>query len=138
MIEERKKILNKINSQIGRIKTNLLDKFPAIHEIDDGIIVRYFTDWDMCDENTKIKYKKMINENNPEEIIIFMYIPKGAHIECRKRKYIKSITCLTGELELDIDNKFLFIDKYTKKYINSDEFSGRALENTYLLTSNVS
>jgi len=136
MTEERKKILDKINLQIDKLRNNLLDKFPAIHEIDDGIIIRFFTDWDCCDDNSKIRYKRIINEEKPEEKTIFMYLPKGAYFQHMKRDYVDSVICLSGEIELNINNEIVYIEKYTKKRLISNEFHGRVLENTYLIASN--
>jgi hypothetical protein len=136
MTEERKKILDKINGQIAKLTSELLSKFPAIHDIDDGFVVHYFTDWDACDENTKIRYKRIVNVTKPEETVVFFFIPKGAHIEHKKRDYIGCITCLTGELELNVNNEIVCLEGATKMCLDTDEFHGRALKNTYLITTN--
>jgi len=136
MTEEKKIILEKINSKINKLRNSLLDKFPAIHEIDDGIIIRFFTDWDSCDDNSKIRYKKIVNKNNPEEKTVFMYLPKGVYFDHMERDYANTIICLSGEIELDINNEIVYIDKYTKHRLHNNEFHGRVLENTYLIASN--
>lgn len=134
---EKKKILDKINGQIDKIRNRLLDKFPAIHEIEDGFIIRFFTKWDSCDENTKIRYKKIANRSNPDEKTVFFFIPKGAYIVNKKRDYIGCLTCINGQLELVVNNKMIYLDAYTKTCLDTNEFHGRALENTYLITTSV-
>ena len=135
MTEEKRKILDKINSQINRIKTELLGKFPTIHEIDDGFIVRSFFEWDVADYNRNIKIKKLFNVDNPDETIMFYFLPKDTYIELRKREYIYNIICLTGKLELNLGNETRVINGYTKTFINTDTFDGHVLENSYIVTT---
>jgi hypothetical protein len=135
MVAEKKELLCKINALIHKRKEALLDKFPTIHKIEDGIIIRFFSEWDNCD-NTDIKYRKIPNEDRPDEIIIFFYLPKGTYFELEKRDYIGFMTCLNGKLELNFDNKIRILNSYTKICLNSDTFEGRALENTYVITTN--
>lgn len=136
MTEEKRKILDKINSQLLKLTNDILSKFPAIHDIDDGFIVRYFTDWDACDDNTKIRYKRILNINKPEEKVVLFFIPKGAFLEHKKRDYVGCITCIAGELELVVNGETVYLDSYTKMCLETDEFHGKALENTYLITTN--
>jgi hypothetical protein len=134
MTPERRAILDKVNELIDKRKKELLDQFPSIHEIDDGIIIRFFTDWDNCVNN--IKYKKIIDDTKPEDIVIFYFLPKGAIIELKKRDYIRCISCLSGKLELIINNKVICLTGFKKFCFDSDEFQGVALEDTYVLTTN--
>ena len=60
MTTERKELLAKVNELINKRKKQLLDKLPDVHEVDDGIIIRFFTEWDNCDVNEDIKYKKIV------------------------------------------------------------------------------
>lgn len=136
MTEEKKKILEKVNELIDKRKEELLKKLPIVHEVSDAIIIRFFTKWDNCDSNEEIRYKSIINKNNPNEFVIFYYIPKGAHIELKKREYIRTITCLNGILELDINGEPMYITELEKVILNSDSWQGKALENTYVLTTN--
>lgn len=136
MTEEKQLILNKVNALIDKRKDDLLKKPPIVHEVNDAIIIRFFTKWDNCDSNEEIKYKKVINKDNPKEIVIFYYIPKGAYIVLKKRDYIRTITCLNGTLELDIESKLIYVSELEKITLNSDEWQGRALENTYAVTTN--
>lgn len=136
MTDEKRQILDKINKQILKLRNEMLDRFPAVHEIEDGFIIRFFTDWDSCDDNTKIRYKRIINVNKPDEKVVFFFIPKGAILEHRKRDYIGCITCINGGLELEIGDKTVLLEAYTKICLEDNEFHGKALENTYLITTN--
>ncbi len=136
MTQEREKILQRVNELIDRRKNELFKQFPNIHEIDDGFILRFFNNWDSCDDNTKIKYIKIPNISKPSETILFFYIPKGAYLEHKKREYVGCITCLSGELELEVDGKTIFLEGYTKMCLKTNEFHGRALENSYFITTN--
>ena len=86
MTEEKRIILEKIDELIDKRKTELLKRLPSIHGIDDGIIIRFFTDWDDCINN--IKFKRVINDDNSDDVVIFYYLPKGAVVKLEKRDYI--------------------------------------------------
>jgi len=134
MTDERRIILDRVNALIDKRKAELLRGLPSIHEIDDGIIIRFFTEWDGCVND--IKYRKIIDENNPDDINIFYFLPKGAVIELKKRDYIHSIECLSGRFELNIDGESKLLTGFKKISFNTEEFQGIALEDTYVLTSN--
>lgn len=136
MVEERKKILNHINEIIEKRRIELLQKIPDIHKIGDGFIFRFFTDWDDCNYNTQIKYKKISNLSKPEETVLLFYIPKGTYLEHIKREYVGDITCISGCLELNMNDRIIFIEAFTKVCLETNEFHGRALENCYLITTN--
>jgi hypothetical protein len=135
MVMEKSELLAKINTSIHRRKEELLKRLPSIHEIDDGIIIRFFTEWDNCD-NTNIRYKKIPNEDKPDEVVVFFYLPKGAYFDMVKRDYISCITCLSGKLELSFKNNIRILNSYTKICLDTDIFEGHALENTYAVTTN--
>ena len=134
MTEEKRIILEKIDELIDKRKTELLKRLPSIHEIDDGIIIRFFTDWDDCINN--IKFKRIIDENRPDDIAIFYFIPKGAIIELKKRDYIHCMACLSGRLEIRYSGDTHILTGFKKICLDTDEFEGVALEDTYVLTSN--
>lgn len=135
MTKQKKEILDKVNALIEKRKNELLRKLPVVHEVSDAIIIRFFTKWDNCDSNEEIKYRTIINKNNPEEVVNFYYIPEGAYIILKKRDYIHTITCLNGILELDVNGKLIYISELEKITLDSDEWQGRALENTYVVTT---
>lgn len=135
MTEEKKIILSKIDNLINRRKLELINELPSIHEIDDGIIIRFFTNWENCVND--IKYKRIVNDSKPKEIVIFYFLPKGAIVKKMKRNYIKNMTCLSGKLEIvESNNTTSYLTAYNRFYLNSNEFHGIALEDTYVITSN--
>lgn len=136
MTEERKIILDKVNQLLNEKIGNLIKKIPDIHEIDDGIIIRYFNEWGVCHDNENIKYKVISNNTASKELILFHFIPKNTILLHKKREYVRSIICLSGNLELRVNNNLVVVNKYTKTCIDDIEFNGIALEDTYLLTSN--
>ena len=135
MTTERKELLAKVNELINKRKKQLLDKLPSVHEVDDGIIIRFFAEWDNCNDNIDIKYKRIITES-PNEIVLFYYLPKGAYFELKERAYINYIICLNGCVEIVTANSIKVIDTNTKVCLDTNLFEGRALENSYLLTTN--
>ncbi len=134
MTEEKKIILDKIDALIDKRKAELLKGFPSIHEIDDGIIVRFFTDWDNCDDDNEIKFKKLQNDD-PDESVVFWYLPKGSSFDLKQRFFIGCMTCLNGKIDVDIDGKIISFEGYQKKCINSEDVKANVFENTYLITT---
>jgi hypothetical protein len=135
MTTERKELLAKVNELINKRRKQLLDRLPSVHEVDDGIIIRFFAEWDDCNENNDIKYKRIISDN-PNEVVIFYYLPKGAYFELKERAYINCIVCLNGSIEIVVNNDIKVLNSNHKICLNNNLFEGRALENTYLLTTN--
>lgn len=133
----RKEIFDRVNKLIDIKKTELFKQIPVIHEIEDGIIIRSFTNWDNCNDDERIKYKKLKNITKPNEIVTFYYLPKDTIIETKEKLHVKCITCLSGSLELNINNQLIYIEQYTKLCVDSNIFSGKALENTYLIATNI-
>jgi hypothetical protein len=135
MTEEKRIILNKIDELISKRRTELLKELPSIHEIEDGIIIRFFTEWDNCEDGDGIRYKKVPNLDNPDESVVFFYIPKGAFFDLKQRFYIGCITCLSGRIDITVENRTRLLDGYSKICVESAEVQGLALENTYLITT---
>lgn len=136
MNEDRKKILDKINDLIDKRKVELLQRFPHIHEIEDGIIIRFFTNWDNCTSNEHVKYKMIVDDDNPQDCTIFHFIPKNTVFEMEKRKYIRSLTCLSGKIDIKINDTLIHLIAFKKISLDTDIFSAIALEDTYIITSN--
>jgi hypothetical protein len=136
MTTERKEILDKVNTLINKRKNELLDLLPNIHKVDDGIIIRFFGEWDNCDNNESIKYKKIPNLDDPDEIVVFFYLPKGAYFDLRNRDYICHMTCLNGKIEIEYNNETRILNAYNKIFLNTKIFEGHALENSYVVTTN--
>ena len=136
MTTERKELLAKVNDLIDKRKRQLLEKLPSVHEVEDGIIIRFFTEWDICDDNNNIKFRRISNVDRPEEVVIFYYLPKGAYFEMKERNYISCITCINGKLEIVCNGMTRVLEPQTKMCLESNRFEGRALENTYVITTN--
>lgn len=134
MNAEKKELLSKINKLIYDKKEVLLKELPDVHEIDDGIIVRFFTHWDNCGDDKKIKFKKLESEI-PDESVVFWYLPKGSSFELNQKFFIGCITCLNGEMEIEVNNKTTHLYAYQKKCVNSEEVKAKVLENTYIITT---
>lgn len=137
MTEERKIVLDKIDALLSIKKSELLKELPDIHTVDDGIVIRFFTDWDNCDDDEDIKYKKIINLDDPDESVVFFYIPKNSFFDLKKRFYIGCITCLNGSMDIISNNITRYLKVGQKICIDSADVQGKALENTYIIiTSN--
>lgn len=132
---EKQIILDKIDLLISKRKTELLNKLPSIHNIDDGFIVRFFTEWDNCEEDGNIKFKKIVNKDNPDESVVFFFLPKNSRFELNERFHIGELTCLSGKLEIFFNGKKNYINNYSKIVLNSNQLTGIALENTYIVTT---
>jgi len=136
MREKKKIILEKIDVLLCKKKSEILEELPSVHEVNDGVIIRFFTEWDNCEDNSEIKFKKVENLDNPEEVVVFMYLPQGAFFDLKKRDYISTITCLNGKMEIDFGDNIRVIETNTKICVETDIFQGKALENTYIVTTN--
>lgn len=135
MTEEKKILINKIDTLLAKRTAELVKELPDVHEVGDGIIIRFFGGWDYCDENRDIKFKKIKNISNPDETVLFFYLPKNAVFDFKQRDYIECITCLNGKLEIETDEELTILENFNKICLNSNMFQGRALENTYLITT---
>ena len=139
MTEEKQLILNKIDTLLNKRTAELLEELPSVHEISDGIVICFFTDWDNCADDNEIKFKKVENRDNPDEVIVFFYVPKDSYFTLQQRFYIECITCLNGVIEITANGVTNLLTNYSKICIGSDDVQGKAFENTYLIvTSNKS
>lgn len=136
MSEVKKNLLKKIESLINKRSEDLLSRFPYVHEIDDGIIIRFFNNWSEFGTNPEIKYRKIINEENPEDITVFWFLPKGNEFSLELKNNIGCISCLSGELEITVNNEVRNLMPFKKICLNTNEFRGKAICDTYILTSN--
>ena len=137
MTEEKQILLNKIDHLLTKRTAELRNELPDVHEVNDGIIIRFFADWDNCEDDAAIKYKQVPNIDDPDKSTVFFYIPKGSSFDIGERYYIGCINCLNGAIEITANNETKILRSYTKTCINSDNVTGMAYENTYLIvTSN--
>ena len=135
MENEKKKLLKRIDELIVERKSEMLKELPSVHEVDDGIIIRFFTEWDNCEDDADIKFKKIVNHDNPDDSVVFFYIPKGSFFDLKQRFYIGEVTCLNGVIDITVNNDTRQLNGYSKIIVNSSEVMGLAIENTYLVTS---
>lgn len=135
MLEEKKILLGKIDELITKKKSELLKELPDIHEIDDGIIIRFFTEWDNCEDDDNIKFKIFKNIDIEDESVVFFYLPKNSYFDLSQRFFIGCMTCLNGKMEIIVNQKNRILNAHSKICVNSDEVQGKALENTYLITT---
>jgi hypothetical protein len=135
MTEEKNRLLEKIHKQIKEKKDAIIDQLPVVHKVDDGVIIRFFTHWDNCEDDNKIKFKKIVNHDKPDESIVFFYIPKGAFFDLQQRFYIGCMTCLNGKIKVTYGDETKYLEGYSKICVETAEIQGWAKENTYLLTT---
>lgn len=135
MTDEKQIVLNKIDHLLAKRTAELLEELPDVHEVDDGIIIRFFAEWDNCEDDAAIKYKKIPNLDKPEESVVFFYIPQGARFELNHRYYVGCITCLNGAIDITANNETKLLESYSKICFYSDDVQGIAYENTYLIVT---
>lgn len=135
MTEEKKELLDRINDLITKKKNELFKLIPDIHEIDDGIIIRSFKNWEIYSDNHNVKYKKINNHNNTNEIVILYYLPKDSILEINKKNHIGNITCLSGEVEITHFNDTHFLNSYNKLLLNSYQFQCKSIKNSYIIST---
>ena len=135
LTEEKQIVLNRVNRLIDKKRDELLKELPDIHEVDDGIVISFFTDWDNCADDNEIKFKKVNTPDNPDESVVFFFIPQNAYFELKQHFYIGCITCLTGAIDITANNKTKLLEGSTKMCVNTDDVIGKAYENTYLIVT---
>lgn len=133
MTEEKKELLTKIHSLITKKKQAILDSFPIIHLIEDGIVIRFFSNWERCDDDHRIRFKK-IQCDNPQDVKYNFFLPKGTMLDIKKREYAGCITCLSGEIELEVNGRTVHLSEHMEKCLESDVYHGRVLRDAYVLT----
>jgi len=135
MTEEKQIVLNKIDTLLAKRTAQLRKELPDVHEVCDGVIIRFFGEWDNCEDDAAIKYKKIPNLDNPDDSTVFFYIPKGSIFDIGERYYMGCINCLNGEIEITVNNETKYLSNYSKICIDSDNVKGIAYENTYLIVT---
>lgn len=133
MTTEKKHLLNKIELLLTKRTTQLLSELPDIHEVNDGIVARFFGEWDNCD-SAGVNFK-IIDSTDPNESNVFFFIPQDSSFDLTQQYHIGSILCFDGEIEFTVKNEKKIVTSYTKTIFNTDMISGHALKNTYLLVT---
>jgi len=138
MEQEKKDLFIKINELIYRKKEKLLNKLPTIIEFDDGAMsIQFFSEWNTIGEDNLIKHKELTNLNDETEKVSLFYIPKGSYFNVVNRRPVKHIICLSGKLEIIFDNIVRVINYHESMIPDGNKYSGKALENTYVLTTSM-
>lgn len=135
MTEEKQIVLKKIDNLLAKRTAELIKELPDVHEVSDGIIIRFFGEWDNCEDNEIIRYKEIENLSDENETVLFIYLPKGAIFDLKERLYIDCVTCLNGKVEIETATETIILKDFNKMCLNNREFQGEALENTYLITT---
>lgn len=127
MTEERKNLYRKINDLIDRNRNRLLEYIPNIHEIEDGIIIRTFHDWDAIGE---IKYRKISHDNNNNHIY---YIPKNSELKIKNIDAL--ITCLSGSIEIIEENGYnsTLLSYNATKIKSNNIYTIKSQSNSYMI-----
>lgn len=138
MSDKKLQILKEIKNSINKRKNYLLNQLPIIHTINDGIIIRFFDDWSES-EHDRIKYMEITDEttNKNDDIkTYYFFLPKGSIFDVRKHKYIETMICLEGKIQLHYDNKFKLLKSFSRFDVPENmKHYGIAIENTYLLVT---
>ena len=117
MLNEKKEILCRIHNKINRRKSEMLSRFSRINKLTDDFIFRMFnTLIEYNDGDDKIRYKKINNNSDTNDIILLFYIPKGTYFEKLKKEYVNTIICLSGCVEIEFNGK-LFTYQYKKPVV---------------------
>jgi hypothetical protein len=131
MSEERLLLLQRINDLIDKRKLDLLQRVPYIHEFEGGVIIQYFTDWSDLFDN--IKYKRIVNQINNNDITTIYYLPKGVVFKLHDFDKITDIICVTGEVVINND---ITLKPSTKLSLKNDEIILKCIEDSYVITLN--
>lgn len=133
MTEEKEKVIERIHKQISKKKRELINNLPMIHLIEDGIIIRFFSNWEQCEEDSRIRYVK-IDTGDSERKKYNFFLPKGTILDIKKRRYAGCIMCLTGELDLEVSGKHVHLKAPMERCLDSDVYCGRVLKDSYVVT----
>jgi quercetin dioxygenase-like cupin family protein len=66
----------------------------------------------------------------------YFFLPKGSIFDVRKHKYIETMVCLEGKIQLHYNDKTKMLSSFTRFNIPEDmKHYGIAIENTYMLVT---
>jgi len=128
MYDEKIKILGKLNQTINKKINDLLSHIPSDIKI-GGFIFHNFNDYNNIKSSTII--------NNNKNILLF-YIPQSTYFKYSTDNAIDSITCISGCVEIYLNDSTIFIESKNKKFLNSNNFCGKIIQDTYLIASEIS
>jgi hypothetical protein len=133
MINELKEAFESAKKIIYEKKELMIDTFPVVHELEDGIVIKFFSKWeDSVYDNIKIK--KIANLNDTEEKIFLGVIPKGIKIKARSNDYMECFILLDGQLSIDIEGDYKMLDPLTKICVEPHKkYSGESYKDSYFV-----
>ena len=92
-----------------------------------------FSKWELCEDNESIRYQKIVSDD-PEELLYHFYLPKGTILDIKKREYAGCILCLSGRIDLFVENDVVELRANLKKCLESDVYHGKVLRDSYVVT----
>lgn len=137
---EYKETLDHVKTLINNRINYFVNKMPVIHKIDDGIIIRFFSGWekDSSRGDFMIKKIKSLNENSKGKKFL-AFLPKDTYFEVVEHEHKECLVCLSGQLELVIDNEQVLLDSYNQICIDPNvKHSGKTTKDTYLVVTSFS
>ena len=136
MTPELKNAFEKAKKIIYNKKELLVDSFPVVHELDDGILIKFFSGWEIT-EYKRIKLKRIYSINDSNEKIYIGFVPQGIKIKARSNTYMECLICLDGKLVIDINGDISTLDSLTKMCIHPNTiYGGEAIKDTHFLLIN--
>lgn len=133
MTNELKEAFEKAKKIIYKKKELMVDSLPVVHELEDGIIIKFFSKWEYC-ECEKIKIKKISSLDDENEKIFLGFIPKGIKITASTNEFKECFILLDGEVSLDIEGNIKKLSAFTKTCIDSNKnYSGEAFKDSYVV-----
>lgn len=133
MTPELKQAFEKAKQIIYNKKESLVGILPVVHELEDGILIKFFANW-QSSEVDEIKLKKISSLDNPDEKIFLGYVPKGIKVIARSNDYKECIICLDGHLIIDVEGDIREMTAFTKLCVDANKkYNGEALINSYFI-----
>lgn len=133
MTPELKNAFEEAKRIIFEKKEILVDALPVVHELDDGIVIKFFTDWEDVN-TTKIKLRKISSLDDPDERVYLGFVPKGVKINARSNLFMECLILLDGELIIDIEGDIKNMTSYTKICIDANsKYNGEAIKDSYFI-----
>ena len=135
MTQERKDAFKKVKELISLKQEFFLNNFPIIHEIEDGLIIRFFTTWEDSKIYPGVKIRRIENKAiNKNEKILLSFIPKGTIFDSHSHNFKECFICLDGEMDIKIDDQMHILENFSKLTIDKNiTHSAIAVKDTYLI-----
>lgn len=135
--DEKTRLINEIKDQINKRKNYLLNQLPIVHTINDGIIIRFFDEWEES-EYEDVKYIEIENTNDEDEGIktYYFFLPKGSIFDIKEHTNIETMICLEGKMQIHYDDKVKMLNSYSRFTIpENTKHYGIAIQNSYMIVS---